>query len=346
MADSNESNPTSDKSMFWRIASIVVNGLAVGIIAVMMLQFGTSEENSARVRNSLIVEIGQSEDFDWVPGNRPDSFVAESSAPPEQIASETRNLLSAAERQGLSELGKAKLFARHLASNRQAQSPIQSNTLDAYRQIVDNGDGYCADYSQVFTALALAGDVPVREWGLGWEGFGFGHTFNEIYDSSLDKWVFIDSFNSLYVVDVSTGIPLSVLEFQQRLREAPDDPRVKVIPLDWDKTYFKTQEQALEYYTRGADQFFMFWGNDVFSYDSNTYMKMLDGMPRSVEVMAAILLGIHPSIRVIETNTNAEHIDMLLGARQTLLTYFVLLFIGSGILVIQLWFYLRARRQL
>jgi hypothetical protein len=118
-----------------------------------------------------------------------------------------------------------------------------------------------------------------------------------------------------------------------------------VVPLFEDEFYFGTQEDALEYYARGADQFFMFWGNDVFSYDENAFMRMLSRFPRSVEVMAAIMLGIHPSIRVVETGTNADHIDMLFRARQILLSYFFLLFAGTGLLLTQGWLLFRAKRN-
>ena len=94
--------------------------------------------------------------------------------------------------------------------------PLTNLLLPVFLQIREQGKGYCADYSQVFTALALSTGIPVREWGLGFEGFGRGHAFNEVYDSEQRKWVFIDSYHSLYVIDRGSHNPLSTIEFHNQ----------------------------------------------------------------------------------------------------------------------------------
>jgi len=331
----------------WRQVSITITLLVVIAAAILMVQFGTSPENAARVRNSLTAEVGALEDFSWTPAHIPGGFEVERSDPPEPLADVVEQLLPTSDisdTESRAGFDTAIVLARHLSANQQSGEPIQSNTLATYRQIVDAGEGYCADYSQVFTALALAVDVPVREWGLGWEGFGLGHAFNEVFDESMQAWAFIDSFHSLYVVDADTGIPLSVLQFQNRLRIRPEATNMRVVPLFPDRPYFKTQEEALEYYARGADQFFMFWGNNVFSFDSNVFMKLLEGFPRSIEVMAAIVLGIQPSIRLVETETNAAHVAELFRTRRVFLAYFVLCCLGFVALLAQVWLLVRARR--
>ena len=119
---------------------------------------------------------------------------------------------------------------------------------------------------------------------------------------------------------------------------------MQVISLFSDRSYFKTPDEALEYYARGSDQFFMFWGNNVFSFESNVLMQMLEGFPRSIEVMGAIALGVHPSIRLVETETNAEHIGALFAARRIFLAYFLVCIVGFCTLLAQVWLFATAGR--
>src|SRR3546814_14131094 len=99
---------------------------------------------------------------------------------------------------------------------------FQSNTRETYEKIVGGEGGYCSDYTQSFNALALAAGLDVREWGFAWADMANGHAFNEIWDPTLQKWVFIDSFVSFYVIDRASGIPLSSREFRASLRDEPD----------------------------------------------------------------------------------------------------------------------------
>jgi hypothetical protein len=337
----------SDKSpriFLWRRVAIAVNLLALLVLVALAVQFGTAAENAARVRNSLIAEIGQAGEFDWSPVDLPSGYRSEESTIPGLFNDIVLRLLAEVDGRDMSDHDKARLLASHMVRNRNAQRPIQSDSINAYRRIIEEGDGYCADYSQVFTGLALAAKLPVREWGLAWNGFGFGHTFNEVFERELDKWVFIDSFYSMYAVDADTGVPLSVLEFQERLRSGAAQSEVRVVPILSDKFPFKTQKRALEYYSRGADQFYLFWGNNVFSYDHNFFVRLLGALPRHFEVAVAIILDIHPAIRLVETDTNAAHIEALWNTKRLTLGFVWLLVVIAGSLVLQVWLYKRASR--
>ena len=96
-------------------------------------------------------------------------------------------------------------------------SAIRSDLRSTYTLIVNEGRGYCADYSKLFNAFAHSLNIPVREWAFGRDGFGSGHTFNEIYSYADDKWVFVDSYHGMMVEDARTTIPLSVLELRRAL---------------------------------------------------------------------------------------------------------------------------------
>src|SRR3546814_14332335 len=78
-----------------------------------------------------------------------------------------------------------------------------------------------------------------------------GHAFNEIWDPALQKWVFIDSFVSFYVVDRASGVPLSALEFRAALLEEPDAEAIEVMQTVPERFPFKSVERALDWYRRG-----------------------------------------------------------------------------------------------
>ena len=83
---------------------------------------------------------------------------------------------------------------------------------------------------------------------------------------------------------------------------------------------FKTPEHALNYYRRGADQLYLYLGNNVFSYDNDPILQFLGDLSRTLEQSAAIILGLHPEIRIVPTDTNKHWIDYLFFRRTLFLT--------------------------
>jgi hypothetical protein len=245
-----------------------------------------------KFRNALLVEVGASDVFDWQPANRPADFREERAEAPSEISEAVSAAVGSKSRN--SEFLSALDLARHLAKNRQRGSlPIQKSTIETYREIVGEGKGYCADYTQVFNGLAHAAGLEVREWGMSFEGYGGnGHAFSEVFDRGRNQWVFVDSFYSFYVTNHS-GRPLSATELRDRLLTGSTDLHVE--PIVADKFGFKTPEQALAYYRRGAGSFYMWWGNDVFTYDNNAVLAHL-GASRVLQQLAAVVLGIQPHL--------------------------------------------------
>jgi hypothetical protein len=234
-------------------------------------------------------------------------------------------------------------ISRHIVANKGNGEAVQSSTLATYEQIMA-GRGYCADFSQVFMALSLASGVPAREWGFGWEAFGAGHAFNEIYDETREKWLLIDSFNSLYFVDTRTEIPLSATEVQAQYRLGPAQRHFRVVPISTERFAFDSIERATRYYELAVDQFYLFWGNNVFSYDSDPIVRVLHGIARPLEVAGSIVLGKHPRIRIPVTETNHGHIEELLRTRSTFYMYLAVTGLLAITLLAQLVSWWRARR--
>lgn len=284
---------------------------AMSIMAYLL----SSPFEITRVRNALIAEVGDPADFNWKPQAPPADYTVERHTTPPEFVQALQGLQLF--EPDMSEASRALAIARHLTSgDKTTGKPIQSNTLAAYHSIVASNEGYCSDYTQVFNALNLAAGIPVREWGMSFDGFsGKGHAFSEIYDSTFDKWVFVDSFFSFYMVDAVTGIPLSVDEFRKRLLAEDASLSEAVVPIDAGAFSFKTPQKAVNYYAAGAEQFFLWFGNDVFSYDSNPIVASAARFGRSFEQALAIVVGAHPEIRIVPTPEGKHWLRQLQLAR-------------------------------
>lgn len=270
-----------------------IASLVVLLTAASWLALKTHDARDlVKFRNAMLVEVGPPDVFDWRPANRPADFHEEhAEAPPEIRAAVTAAVGSEARN---SEFLTALDLARHLAKNHQrGSSPIKKSTVESYREIVGKGQGYCADFTQVFNGLAHAAGLEVREWGMSFEGYGGnGHAFSEVFDRGRDQWVFVDSFYSFYVTD-HTGRPISASELRDRLLTGSTDLHVE--PIVAEKFGFKSPERALDYYRRGAASFYMWWGNDVFTYDSNAVLARLEAS-RALQQLAGVALGVQPSL--------------------------------------------------
>lgn len=303
--------------------SLLVIGLLLTSLIIMAYLVHSPYEIT-RLRNALITSAGEPSDFNWQPANPPADYSLETLSPPDVIQQTVDQLgLSNAAQ---SELSRSLEIARHMnGPDKSNGDAIQSSFTDAYRQIVEKNIGYCSDFTQVFNGLALAADIPVREWGMSFDGFsGDGHAFSEIYDTQLGQWVFIDSFYAFYVVDPVTERPLSVLELRKRLDAGQASALAAgVRPITQDTFAFKSGELAMQYYTKGVSEFFLWFGTDVFSYDANKVIKFASKFGRSAEQAVAILLGEHPSIRVYEVAQSEPALKALSRARSLFFFAFV-----------------------
>jgi hypothetical protein len=278
---------------------------------------------ATKIRNSLISLKGTVEGVTWTPNNIPVSYLKEKNTS-KQFKQIAKSILGS-EQNGSNNFNKGLEIAKHLMQGPGRGDGVQTDTLTAYRKIMTEGGAYCADYSQVFNAIAIASGIPVREWGMTFDGFGGdGHTINEIYDSDFNKWIMIDSFYSFYVKNTETNVPLSVIELRKVLLNNMDD-KYKIVPISTEKYAFKNDELALDYYRKGITELYLWWGNNVFSYDDNKWVRLAAKYSRSLEQVIAILLGVHPKIYIIETKENIKTIESLYAKRERFILLSVLL---------------------
>ena len=277
-------------------------------------------QDAVKLRNSLIYEVRSGDPYDWSPEETPNDFLqgGGKGLVPAQLLEALDGLFSPSE-SDQNEFHKAIAIGRHLVEKKRRPAiPIQSNTLKAYLEITAHGKGYCADYTQVFNGLATLADIPVREWGMSFDGYGGdGHAFNEVYDRTLDKWIFIDTFYSAFVTD-QTRTPLSVAEFRDMLRKGQYDA-LNVEFINPTKFSFASTRQWLEYYRKGMDSLYLIWGNNVLAYDTHTLLAWLGSVSRVAEQAAAIILGHYPKIIIRDDWKNDAGLRELMLLRAILI---------------------------
>ena len=324
-------------------ASMIITLLLIIMTAASIIKLVPNSEEAVKIRNSLIANVGQETDFTWTPDKVPKNFRLETSGVPDEFERIAEKIITP-DLAGKSNFEKTLLIARHLSQLPARGGAIMSTTRYTYEQIVSTGKGYCADYTQVFNALAIASDIPVREWGFAFEEYGNGHAFNEIYDPGLGKWIMVDVFNSFYLKRLSDGVPVSVMELREALLEGVAESMIEVVPIVKDNFGFKSYEKLFEYYARGKDQFFLWWGNDVFTYERHPLIRFSASLPRSLEQGLAIIFGVHPEIRLIKSDGNDEHIQALYHKRNVFFGLVLLFAVLIGLFVVLLRFKLRELR--
>jgi hypothetical protein len=338
---------------FIRIAFPIVIAVLLAVLSfdVGRLVLAPTRDDSVdavRIRNAMVAELGQPQQTDWAPSAIPANYNWESTPAPTFFTTMAGKVVPPETHQE-PVLARALRLARHLRATSRHGEPIQANTRETYEKIVSGQGGYCSDYTQSFNALALAMGLKVREWGFTWEDMANGHAFNEVWEPDLEKWVFIDAFVSFYVVDAATSTPMGALEFRASLLGEPGAGDAQVVPIVAERFGFKSPEKALDWYRRGVPRMFLLLGNNVFSYDADPLIRLTEPLPRSVEMLVAILLGEHPRFLFVPPASHPEVRDEVEQLQLQLIWLLIkmaaMLVLSVGLLVYG-WRLLQARWRL
>jgi hypothetical protein len=95
--------------------------------------------------------------------------------------------------------------------------------------------------------------------------------------------------------------------------------------------------KALDYYRRGLPEWYLWWGNAVFSDDANPLARWAARLSGGLGRAASILVGTQPRIRVLHTDDNATQLESLVRLRRRAGLAVVLLVALIGVLLAQLW---------
>jgi hypothetical protein len=297
----------------------------------------TPGEEAVKIRNGLVAEMGDASDFSWVPGDAPSTYKlnrAEPSTKFREIAETVADPGTGPRLQGM-ELAVA--LSKHLMGDPERRGgPIQSGLDDTYRGITQQRRGYCADFTRVFSGLALAAGLPVRTWSISFESFGAGHSFNEVYDEQASKWILVDPFHSLYFVDSISGGPLSVLEVHDRLVLPDGESGISLQTIVPGAMPFKSEALAIDYYRRGFRQLALVWGDNIFDYDRSKVIMAASRVSRHVERAAAIGLDVYPDLMIYPEGTSQRDVEALFRVRDRFLMAGALFLLGLGMFVLLL----------
>lgn len=293
-------------------------GAAVIVLSILSLvPYLADPTEVVRMRNALLVIDLSASDFDWGSTTRP-ADVEPGSAPPDPM------FVATVRRLRLDTLpddwARAVAISQHLltGSKTLGGGPIQSDLKTTYRRIVEDGDGYCADFVRVFNALAETAGISVRSWAFSFDGFGgHGHVFPEVWNRQLQRWQLVDVYNNYAIVDADAR-PLAAVEFRRALLDGTAG--VHFVPLAATaRPGFIDEAKAWEYYRKGVAEWYLWWGEQTFAYDRAWAVRTFDGHSRSLAQMGAILQGVHPRIRILATAQNAPQVAAMRRLRVHLL---------------------------
>jgi hypothetical protein len=216
-----------------------------------------------RVRNAFLLRRGRYEDFAWTPASRPADYRVETLRPPHAIERAVADACVAAIDD---DWDRARALVTMLVMHRRREGALRADLATTFRGIL-NGSGYCSDYVRVYLAAASGVGLFCRQWAFSFDGFGgHGHTFVEVFDRRRGAWSFLDVHNNVHAVLTGSPTPLSALELRQAVLDDATDvefPRAGAGPLG-----FPHRDKLLDYYRRGATEWYLWWGNDVITRDA------------------------------------------------------------------------------
>ncbi|MGQ5522100.1 transglutaminase-like domain-containing protein [Chitinimonas sp. PSY-7] len=293
----------------WRRGAWVCVGiLLLGALSLLPYVLGGGVE-LVRLRNAWVLEDTRSVDFDWTPDSLPADYKVEPGPPMPFFTKKVKEL-------GLAGMADDWQRATAISDDLLSSAPalrggaVQDDLLSTYRDITERGDGYCGDFVRTFSALALAADIPVRQWAFSFDGFGgYGHIWPEIWNRQQRKWQLLDIFNNAYFTGPDGQI-LSALAFRQAMLTKPDSIQMhRVVPTV--RPGYIDEAKAWDYYRRGLNEWYLWWGNNVFEYDQAWLVQALGDMHRSLEQVGGIVQGVQPHVQVLAEPANMTQLQAM-----------------------------------
>lgn len=283
--------------LWWR-RGVWASALVLAAALLSLVPYLGESTELVRVRNALLLQPPSRTDFDWTPASLPSGFLQER-GPIDPF------FLDVVDRLGLAALPddweRALAISRHLLGSSPTLSggSINADLRGTYRRMVGNGEGYCGDFVQVFTAIALAAGMSVRIWSFSFDGFGgHGHTWPEIWNRQLGRWQLVDIFDNYYFVEAA-GRPLSALEFRRAMLR--QSKQLKLIPLHpGARVGWVIEDKAWDYYRRGLPEWYLSWGANPFSYDRAFLVRTLGNVSLSLAQLGAIAQGVYPRVQILD----------------------------------------------
>jgi hypothetical protein len=287
--------------------AIAVNCLLLAGVVAWLVTKAWAPTEAARLRNALLLDVGGVDDFNWTPDTMPADFKAECTAPDQFFISVVQNAaIGVNQDHWVRACRITSLLVEHVRDS----GPIRSDPITTFMAI-RAGQGYCADFVKVFVVLAHAAGIGVRQWAFSFDGFGgHGHTFAEVWDQRRGKWLFLDVHNNICGVDAATGEPLSALEFRDFLLGLRRQVRIEAVGPG--REGFPIRDKLLDYWRRGANEWYLWWGNAVPSYYAHPVVRSIGRLSAVAAFLAGMMLRLQPRMRVLKCPNNAAQVARML----------------------------------
>lgn len=307
------------------ITVLSVAGLVAS--AIWLAAMALPAASAVRVRNALLLRRGTADDFDWTPERVPPGFREERRQAPAEIAAA---VLAAGIRANEGDWPRALALVGMLLGNTRDDGPIRADLATTYRGIVAGG-GYCADYVRVFLAAAHEAGLFCRQWAFSFDGFGgHGHTIVEVYDRQRACWVMLDVHNNVYAVSRGNDVPLAAMEVRDALLDDPGS--IEFRRATGQRLGFRHPEKLVEYYCRGAEAWYLWFGNDVISREKAGLALVVGRVSRRVAHRLSSVLGTLPPI-VAKVDVRSEASIARIEALRTRVRLAVSLVVLFGVLI-------------
>ncbi|MBI5256409.1 MAG: transglutaminase domain-containing protein [Burkholderiales bacterium] len=284
-----------------------------------LLPYMTSGTEAVRLRNALLLMpplASADEAAAWAPPAWPAGFKTET-VPPDPVFVALAARLQLAQQPD--DWARARLISAHLLGSQPVLNggAVQLGLAPTYRRIVEQGDGYCADFVRSFTAIANAAGMLVRQWSFSFDGFGgHGHIWVEVWNRQRQRWQLLDVFDNYYFTDGGEE-PLSALAFRQALAAGSPTLALRLIHPPARPGY-EIEAKAWDYFRRGLPEWYLWYGNNVFSVDAAPVVRVFEGRSRSVAQLAAIATGVHPGLRILPDRANEAQRQAIAGLQRQL----------------------------
>jgi len=151
---------------------------------------------------------------------------------------------------------------------------MRTNPLEQYRRAVSGEDHvWCGNLADIFIRACTAFDIPARKIGMNRilskeKGYSLmlaeGHATTEIFDETLNRWVWIDLTFSILGMDLAGYGPVNMAEFQRYLNDPVLAKGLRANVYD-PKTHSEKTVPALESESRNALQNY-FKRDQIFRY--------------------------------------------------------------------------------
>lgn len=318
-------------------ALIIATAVALIIALAWLAHLTLPYAQAVRVRNAFLLRRGRAEDFSWTPAAVPDDFRAEQRLAPSAIH-------GAVEAAGVEKLPgdwqRALALVQMLVQYAEHEGGIRADLATTFEGIVA-GYGYCADYVRVYLAAARSAGLFCRQWAFSFDGFGgHGHTVVEVYDRERSRWTFLDVHNNIYAVLPGSDTPVDALTLRRTLLSDP--AAIEFRRAGPGRLGFPHFDKLLDYYRRGANEWYLWWGNDVISRERRGLLGRVSG--RLAHRLDSTL-GRLPPLVIFVTPENERAIARMEGLRRRVFTAAVLSVALAASLGLQLYWQFLPRRH-